>query len=63
MDKATGQELAEIALPAATNAAPMTFLHKGRQYIVVAIASADVPAELVGLALPRPAQGGQHENP
>ena len=62
VDKATGQELAEIPLPAATNAAPMTFLHKGRQYIVVAIASADVPAELVALALPRPPQGGQREN-
>ncbi|HKA59415.1 MAG TPA: PQQ-binding-like beta-propeller repeat protein [Gemmatimonadales bacterium] len=52
VDKATGAEISEVALPAPTNAAPITYLHKGRQYIVVAIASADVPAELVALALP-----------
>jgi quinoprotein glucose dehydrogenase len=52
VDKATGAEIAEVVLPAPTNAAPITFTHKGRQYIVVAIASADLPAELVALALP-----------
>jgi quinoprotein glucose dehydrogenase len=52
VDKATGVEIAEVMLPAPTNAAPITFMHKGRQYIVVAIASADLPAELVALALP-----------
>ncbi|MGH7530488.1 MAG: PQQ-binding-like beta-propeller repeat protein, partial [Gemmatimonadales bacterium] len=53
VDKATGQDIAQVTLPAPTNAAPITFLHAGRQYIVVAVASADVPAELVALALPR----------
>jgi glucose dehydrogenase len=52
VDKATGAEISEVTLPGPTNAAPITYLHKGRQYIVVAIASADVPAELVALALP-----------
>jgi glucose dehydrogenase len=52
VDKATGTEIAQVALPAPTNAAPITYMHNGRQYIVVAIASADVPAELVALALP-----------
>jgi len=52
VDKRTGEEIAVIPLPAPTNAAPMTYLHRGRQYIVVAVASADVPAELVALALP-----------
>lgn len=52
VDKATGAEIAQVTLPAPTNAAPITFMHKGRQYIVVAIASADLPAELVALALP-----------
>ena len=52
VDKATGAEIAHVALPAPTNAAPITYMHKGRQYIVVAIASADLPAELVALALP-----------
>lgn len=64
VDKATGQEIAEVALPGPTNAAPITFLHRGKQYIVVAIASADVPAELVALALPEARRdGGGNENP
>ena len=48
----------EGARRAATNAAPITYRYHGRQYIVVAIASADVPAELVALALPRARNGG-----
>jgi quinoprotein glucose dehydrogenase len=52
VDKRTGEEIATVALPAPTNAAPITFLHRDRQYIVVAVANADVPAELVALALP-----------
>lgn len=52
VDKATGEEIARVELPAATNAAPMTFVHDGRQYIVVAVAGADLPGELVALALP-----------
>lgn len=53
LDKRTGEIIAEIALPATTTAAPMTFEHQGRQYIVVAVADDDLPAELVALALPR----------
>ncbi len=63
VDKATGAEIAAITLPAPTNAAPITFLHDGRQYIVVAVASADVPAELIALALPVAGRGGRNENP
>jgi quinoprotein glucose dehydrogenase len=51
LDKRTAARIASIRLPAETNAAPMTFLHNGRQYIVVAIANADTPAELVALAV------------
>ncbi|HEV8263642.1 MAG TPA: PQQ-binding-like beta-propeller repeat protein [Gemmatimonadales bacterium] len=63
VDKATGAEIATIDLPAATNAAPITFMHRGRQYIVVAIASADVPAELVALALPTKEPGAGSQEP
>jgi hypothetical protein len=31
----------------------MTFMHNGRQYILAAVASPDVAAELVALALPK----------
>jgi quinoprotein glucose dehydrogenase len=52
LDKATGKEIARIELPAQSNTAPMTFMHKGNQYILAAVASAEVAAELVAIALP-----------
>ena len=51
-DKATGAILAEIALPAAQTGMPMSYAIDGEQYIVVAVAQADHPAELVALKLP-----------
>ena len=51
VDKRTGDEIGTVALPAPTNAAPITFVHRGRQYIVVAVASADVAGELVAMAV------------
>jgi hypothetical protein len=36
-------------------------MHGGRQYIVVAVANADTPAELVALALPVERRGGGDE--
>jgi quinoprotein glucose dehydrogenase len=53
VDKKTGKEIAAVEIPAATNTAPMTFLHNGRQYILAAVASPDVSAELVALVLPK----------
>jgi quinoprotein glucose dehydrogenase len=52
VDKATGEELAEIELPGPTNTAPMTYVHEGRQYIVVSIGGRGVIGEHVALALP-----------
>ncbi|HXV59045.1 MAG TPA: pyrroloquinoline quinone-dependent dehydrogenase [Vicinamibacteria bacterium] len=52
-DKATGEILAEIELPANQTGVPMTYLHEGVQYIVVAVGASDHPAELVALRLPR----------
>jgi quinoprotein glucose dehydrogenase len=53
-DKATGEVRAEITLPERASGAPMTYLHKGRQYIVIAVATQEHPAEFVALALPDP---------
>jgi quinoprotein glucose dehydrogenase len=52
LDKRSGKEIAKIELPAQTNTAPTTFMHNGHQYIVAAIASGNLPAELVAVALP-----------
>jgi quinoprotein glucose dehydrogenase len=52
LNKATGELLWYIDLGAGGNGTPMTFMHVGKQYVVVAIGSDDYPAELVALALP-----------
>jgi hypothetical protein len=38
-------------LPSGTTGAPMTYTHRGRQYIVVPIGAKDHPAEFVALAI------------
>ncbi len=52
LNKATGETIWEIELPAGTTSAPMTYLHDGKQYVVVAIGGRDYPAEWVALSLP-----------
>jgi len=52
LDKATGETIAEIELPGATTSNPMTYMHEGRQYIVVAVSEGGQPSELVALRLP-----------
>jgi glucose dehydrogenase len=54
VDKRTGEELARISIPAPTTTAPMTFMHEGKQYIVLSVAGPGIPAELVALTLPDP---------
>jgi quinoprotein glucose dehydrogenase len=51
-DKATGRVVSEIGLPGGTTGAPMTYMWKGKQYIVVAVGWEKTPGELVALALP-----------
>ena len=52
IDKKTGRVLHELPLPAMATGIPMTYMVNDRQYIVVAIGAAGVPASLVALALP-----------
>ncbi|MBU2099301.1 MAG: c-type cytochrome, partial [Gammaproteobacteria bacterium] len=51
-DKVSGEVLAEIELPSKASGAPMSYFYEGHQYIVIAVATAEHPAELVALALP-----------
>ena len=52
LDKATGETRWEMELEAGATGAPMTYLHKGKQYIVMAIGSVNHIAEFVALSLP-----------
>jgi glucose dehydrogenase len=52
VDKRTGEEVGVLELPASTSAQPMTFMHEGRQYIVVSVAGNGVPGSFVALRLP-----------
>jgi quinoprotein glucose dehydrogenase len=51
-DKKTGKIVWEMELPAGVSNAPMTYMAKGKQYIVVGISGRQYPGELVALALP-----------
>jgi quinoprotein glucose dehydrogenase len=50
-DKKTGEVLSEFRLPANQSGIPMTYMVRGRQYIVVAVGAAGVPGEFVALTL------------
>ena len=52
LDPATGDRIAQIALPGNATGSPMTYQIGGKPYIVVPIGGASLPAELVALSLP-----------
>jgi quinoprotein glucose dehydrogenase len=54
IDKKTGATIAELKLPAHATGVPMTYLAKGKQYIVVAVGGRGEPAELVAFSPPSP---------
>jgi quinoprotein glucose dehydrogenase len=51
-DKRTGEVVAAITLPANPTGSPMSYMLNGKQYICVAAATMESPAELLALALP-----------
>ncbi len=50
-DKMTGKVVWETELPSGTTGGPMTYLVKGKQFILVPVGAKDHPAEFVALAL------------
>lgn len=52
LNKATGDLIHSVELPAGTTGIPMTYMAGGRQFIVVAVGGRGYPAELVALAVP-----------
>ena len=51
-DKATGENVGEVYMPAPQTGTPMTYLHDGRQFVVVAVGGVSVPARLLAYTLP-----------
>jgi quinoprotein glucose dehydrogenase len=52
LDKKNGATISEMMLPTHATGVPMTYLAKGKQYIVLAVGGRGEPAELVALAEP-----------
>jgi quinoprotein glucose dehydrogenase len=52
-DKATGREVGAVYMPAPQSGSPMTYLHGGEQYLVVAISGAQYAGELLAFKLRR----------
>ena len=50
-DKATGEEVGAITLPAPQTGSPMTYFLNGEQYIVIAVSGSGVPGQLVAYKL------------
>jgi quinoprotein glucose dehydrogenase len=51
-DKITGNELGAVYMPAPQTGSPMTYLHNGRQYLVVPIAGQGYSGEFLAFRLP-----------
>jgi quinoprotein glucose dehydrogenase len=51
-DKVTGEVVWETSFRAGNVGAPITYLHDGKQYIVLPIGSLEFPGEWIALALP-----------
>ena len=52
VDKRSGERLGTVEIPAPSNSAPMTYLHEGKQYVVLPIGGNGHAGSLVALALP-----------
>ncbi len=50
-DKTNGKEIWEYDFDKTPNGTPMTYMHEGKQYIVVAIGGKEQPSELIALRL------------
>jgi quinoprotein glucose dehydrogenase len=51
-DKATGKDVGAVYMPAPEGGAPMTYMHNGKQYIVLAVSGGAYSGELLAFKLP-----------
>lgn len=52
IDKATGETIANIDLPASVTGVPMTYMHEGKQFLVMTVSDFASPAKIIALTLP-----------
>jgi hypothetical protein len=58
-DKETGALIAQIPMPAMQTGMPMTYVHQGRQFILLSVGAANGQGpQMVAYALPAPAAAG-----
>lgn len=60
-DKKTGEDIAQIPMPGMETGVPMTYVHQGRQFVLLPVAAnaqAGTAAQLVAFALPAPGGRG-----
>ena len=50
-DKATGEEVGAVFMPAPQTGSPMTYMIDGTQYVTVSVGGAGVPGELIAYKL------------
>ncbi len=51
-DKATGQEVGAVYMPAPQTGSPMTYMLNGKQYIIVAVSGGNYSGEFIAFSLP-----------
>jgi quinoprotein glucose dehydrogenase len=51
-DKATGEDRGAVFMPAPQTGSPMTYMHDGKQYILVAVSGGNYSGELLAFRLP-----------
>src|SRR5205814_6140814 len=58
-DKQTGEVIAQLPMPAMQTGLPMTYVHQGRQFILVSVAASNGQGpQLIAFAVPAAAAGG-----
>jgi quinoprotein glucose dehydrogenase len=60
VDKTTGKQVGAVEIPSKTSAPPMTFMHKGKQYIVFATGGGS-NTSLIALTLPQAKAGSSQQ--
>src|SRR4029453_7740194 len=50
-DKSTGKEVGAVTMPAPQTGTPMTYLHNGKQYVIVAVSGGNYSGEYIAFRL------------